>query len=438
MKKVPFYGNHEDNLHSAVAIYRILFDHFMDRKMTWEELEKMSDFQSDRPARTVTMWERMGKQGFDIRTIENRPPTLDDIDDMLADGRYIFMTLDAKALEGNKGTTVHCVLVIGKEDDEYIMHDPGLPPEPYRRVQADRLWQAMGADKSTSEVTGVKFKPKPMRADLVLANQYPIFSRAALAKLFDKGLVKFHGRILKTGEKLLSNALLDADVSSLQITDEHIDLPLLFEDDDVIVINKPAGILTHVQGPFNPEATVATFLRSRTAELTGERAGIVHRLDRPTSGVIVGAKNPRALSFLQKQFADRSVKKTYMAIVKGHLTEKEAIIDMPIERNPKAPATFRIGPNGKAATTRYRVVSESSDASLLELKPVTGRTHQLRVHLAHIGHPIIGDPLYGKGKHGDRLFLHAMSLEIMLPHEDQPRIFTAPLPNEFKEYMDHS
>jgi len=485
MKKVPFYGNHEDNMHCAVAVYRMLFDYFLDRKLTWGEAEKMSGFQPGKAAWTITMWERMSKQGFDIRMIEpfdyrayqaegdsylrtyftktqydwmvahsnileirpfigsflsqvaveQRRATLDDLDEMLDDGRLVFLTLNAKTLNGAEGYSDHAVLVIGKTADEYIMHDPGTTPRPERHVDHRTLWEAMGKDKSTSEMTGVKFKPRPMRADLVLAAQYPLYSRAALAKLFDKQLVYLDGRALKSGDKILSNSVLDADLSSLQLTDATIDLPIIYENDDVVVIDKPAGVLTHVQGPFNPEPTVATFLRKRAAELTGERAGIVHRLDRPTSGVLVGAKNPRALSILQKQFADRNVRKTYVAIVQGHLKNKEAIIDMPIERNPKAPATFRVGANGKSATTRYKVLAETSHASLVELKPVTGRTHQLRVHLAHIGHPIIGDPIYGTGEHGDRLYLHAQDLTIILPDETHPRTFTAPLPPEFEEYM---
>ncbi len=487
MKKVPFYKNHEDNLHCAIAVYRMLFDHFLDRKLDWEELEKMAGFQPDKAAWTVTIWERLSKQGFDLRMIEpfdytkymevgepylreyyspeaydwhvkhsnileiqpyipsflkevhfeQRQATLQDIDDMLEDGRLVFLTLNAKILNDKTGTSTHCVLVIDKEGDDYIIHDPGLPPAPYRHVSAKKLWQAMGDDKSTSEVTGVKFKPRKMRVDLILANQYPLFSRAALAKLFDKGVVTYGDKTLKSGDKLLSNVTLEADTSSLQITDQIIDLPILYEDDDVVVIDKPSGVLTHVQGPFNPEPTVATFVRARAAELTGERAGIVHRLDRPTSGVIISSKNARALSFLQKQFADRTVQKTYVAIVKGHLTEKEAIIDMAIERNPKAPATFRVGPNGKSAKTHYKVLKENEHASLIELKPETGRTHQLRVHLAQIGHPIIGDPLYGKGKHGDRLYLHAKRLQIILPHETKARTFSAPLPPEFNELMGH-
>ncbi|HEX8763430.1 MAG TPA: RluA family pseudouridine synthase [Candidatus Saccharimonadales bacterium] len=487
MKKVPFYGNREDNLHCAVAIYRMLFDYFLDRKISWEDMEKMSGFKPGKAAWTVTIWERMSKQGFDIRmiepfdyaryekegkpylqtylskaeyewqtknsnileirqyissflevqTVEHRRATLQDVDDMLNDGRLVFMTLNSKILNDKPGFASHAVLVIDKDDDNYIMHDPGLPPAPYRRVSAEKLWQAMGAEQTTSEVTGIKFRPRPLRADQVLANQYPLYSRAALAKLFEKGLVKHDGKTLKPGARVLSNVVLDADLSSLQVSDKTIDLPVLYEDDNILVINKPAGVLAHTQGAFNPEATVATFLRKHVTELTGERAGIVHRLDRPTSGVMVCAKNPKAMAFLQKQFADRTVQKTYGAIVEGHLKQLEAVIDMPIERNPKAPATFRVGPNGKSATTHYKVIEQNDHASLLELKPKTGRTHQLRVHLHQLGHPIIGDPLYGKGKYGDRLYLHAHTLEIVLPETGERKIFTAPLPTEFSDYMEH-
>jgi 23S rRNA-/tRNA-specific pseudouridylate synthase len=140
------------------------------------------------------------------------------------------------------------------------------------------------------------------------------------------------------------------------------------------------------------------------------------------------------LSFMQKQFSQRKVKKTYMAIAEGQFSLPEAVIDMPIERNPKAPATFRVGHNGKPSVTRYRVIADNASYSLVELTPTTGRTHQLRVHLAEQGHPIVGDPLYGSGVFGDRLYLHALSLEITVPNR-QRKVFTAPLPAEFDNFM---
>ncbi|HKU18418.1 MAG TPA: RluA family pseudouridine synthase [Candidatus Saccharimonadales bacterium] len=489
MKSVPFYGNHEDNNHCAVAVYRMLFDHFLHRQLSWEEADKLAGYKDHKAAWTVTIWERMSNIGFDIRMIEQfdyrryakegtaylheylppeeyawqiehanlldilpyiprflekvhvegRRPTLQDIDDMLEDDRLVFLTLNSRVLDNEPGFASHAVLILKRDGDDYIMHDPGSAVAdkqfPNRRVSRQKVWQAMGAEQSTSEATGIKLRPRPVRADILLATLYPDYSRAALAKLFGKGLVTHDGKVLKAGDKIKSDTLLRADVSSLAPPVEPIDLPVLYEDDDVIAINKPAGILTHAQSKTLAEATVATFLRSKSKELeSGERAGVVHRLDRATSGVIIGAKNQHALKFLQAQFAKRTVKKTYLAIVEGHPKQPEAAIDMPIERNPKAPATFRVGANGKPAVTNYKVLRETARYSLLELQPQTGRTHQLRVHLQKIGHPIVGDPLYGHGKHGERLFLHAYQLAITLP-DGEHKTFTAPLPPEFEELL---
>jgi RluA family pseudouridine synthase len=144
---------------------------------------------------------------------------------------------------------------------------------------------------------------------------------------------------------------------------------------------------------------------------------------------MICAKTPEALSWLQKQFSQRKVKKTYYAVVQGGLKVPAALIDMPIERNPKAPATFRVGSNGKPARTEYHTVRESGRHSLLELRPETGRTHQLRVHLQHLGHPIVGDQMYG-GEPAARLYLHATRLELTLPSRER-RVFEAPMPPEF-------
>jgi len=210
-----------------------------------------------------------------------------------------------------------------------------------------------------------------------------------------------------------------------------IELPVLYEDDDCVVIDKPVGLLTHSKGTFNPEATVSTWLRGRIKAMTGERAGIVHRLDRATSGVMICAKTPEALQWLQKQFSQRKTKKTYAAVVAGVMAQPEAVIDMPIERNPKKPQTFRVGTNGKPSVTAYKVIRTDGERSLLELKPTTGRTHQLRVHLTHLGHPIVGDEFYG-GPKADRLFLHAHTLELTLPSRER-RTFEVPVPPAFGE-----
>lgn len=264
----------------------------------------------------------------------------------------------------------------------------------------------------------------------VIAARHINTSRSFIKKLGDENKIKVDGEHVKAGFKLRGGERITIafDPTELdQIPD--IDIPVIYEDDDCIVINKPVGTLTHSKGVYNPEATVATFLRSRINNMDGERAGIVHRLDRATSGVMICAKNSNALHWLQKQFSLRKVKKTYIAIIAGTIEPIHALIDMPIERNPKAPATFRVGSNGKPATTEYKVEKSSEHYSLIILTPTTGRTHQLRVHLKHLGHPIVGDTIYG-GEPAERLFLHAQSLEITLPNRER-KIFTAPLPKEF-------
>jgi 23S rRNA pseudouridine1911/1915/1917 synthase len=273
------------------------------------------------------------------------------------------------------------------------------------------------------------------RLDVFVQTAMPRLSRAFVHRLCDDGKITVDGKVVtKSGYKLREGDTIVIDYDDAQLDEiPHIDLPVLYEDDDCVVINKPVGVLTHSKGAFNPEGTVATFMRDKLQDMDGNRAGIVHRLDRATSGVIICAKNTEALSFLQKQFSQRKVKKAYIAAIEGTLEPAEAIIDMPIERNPKAPATFRVGPNGKHATTHYKVIQTGARNSLLELKPETGRTHQLRVHLAHVGHPIIGDPLYN-GKPADRLYLHALSLEITLPNRER-KVFEAPLPADFAAIM---
>jgi 23S rRNA pseudouridine1911/1915/1917 synthase len=273
------------------------------------------------------------------------------------------------------------------------------------------------------------------RLDVFVAGEMPELSRAFIQKLCDMGKIVVNGNEVKAGYKLKTGDMVGVEYDLKQLDEvPEISLPVLYEDDDCLVINKPVGVLTHSRGAFNEEATVASFLRRYLKGLAGSRAGIVHRLDRATSGVMICAKNSGALGWLQKQFSQRKVKKTYVAIVQGSMREDEALIDMPIERNPKAPATFRVGPNGKSATTHYKVLQANGRYSLLELKPATGRTHQLRVHLNRLGHPIVGDTLYG-GQPADRLYLHALSLEITLP-DRKHKTFSAELPEAFARTMD--
>ncbi len=273
------------------------------------------------------------------------------------------------------------------------------------------------------------------RVDLFLTRVAPGHTRSFWQKLLEQQQITLQGKTIKANHKLRTGEVVEAQIP------EHPDflsqtLPILYEDDDVLVINKPAGLLTHAKGVINQEFTVAEFVRPRTTDGTeGNRPGIVHRLDRDTSGIIITAKNPEARRWLQGQFSKRRVKKAYTALVEGHMKEPEAIIRLPIERNPKKPQTFRVGANGKPAETQYRVEARYDHNDLLLLQPLTGRTHQLRVHLLYLSHPIVGDQAYGKAnKQLGRMFLHASSLELTLPSR-QRKVFTSPLPAELQNYL---
>lgn len=276
---------------------------------------------------------------------------------------------------------------------------------------------------------------RSQRLDQYVIQERPRLSRGFAVKLIEEGQVRVNGKTEKPGYKLKSDDVIEIDFeeSNLDVIPE-IDLPVLYEDDNVVVVNKPTGVISHARGKYWDEPSVASFIRQKVANMDGERAGIVHRLDRATSGVMVCAKNPDTLRYLQKQFGDREVKKTYTAIILGHITPQEAVIDMPIERNPKMPSTFRVGPNGKPAVTTYKVVQSSASYDQLELTPKTGRTHQLRVHLKHQKHLIVGDTLYGAPE-AERLYLHAHQLEIKLPGGILT-LFEAPLPDEFNTLME--
>lgn len=272
------------------------------------------------------------------------------------------------------------------------------------------------------------------RLDVFLVTQIPELSRSSIQKLCldDKVLVNDKVQPVKYKVKAADEVKVYFDPKDLDEIPE-IDLPILYEDDDCLVINKPAGILTHSKGSFNPEATVATFIRDKVADMDSERAGIVHRLDRGTSGVIICAKTPEALCKLQKQFSDRNVKKEYIAVIEGTLTPPEALVDAPIARNMRDPKSFQVSESGKPAQTTYKVLETASGRSLVSLKPKTGRTHQLRVHLSYLKHPIVGDTVY-KGAPYDRMLLHAKELEITLPNRER-KVFTAPVPKEFEEVL---
>ena len=280
--------------------------------------------------------------------------------------------------------------------------------------------------------------PAKTRLDLLLVEDCPQFNRSTLQSFIKDGCVTVNGKIIKKPNYEVSpSASVVLKVPEKQSAPDLKDI-LLYEDEDCLVINKPAGLLSMTKGQYTPEPTLEDY------------GLLVHRLDRGTSGVVILAKNEKTQSFLRRQFQDRRAHKTYYAIVAGIPKLPSAKIDLPITRSLKHPTTFEVSPNGKPSQTFYRVVSTRSISSttevgfdsninnkaisLLELKPITGRTHQLRVHLKYLGHPIIGDPIYSDIP-APRLFLHANSLEITIPGIPYRvrKTFTAPLPESFLE-----
>jgi len=296
--------------------------------------------------------------------------------------------------------------------------------------------------------------PPKTRLDIALQTKYPQLNRSTLKKYIKAAQVTVNDQIItKPSTPVLENDevlvhFLDSGQSaflgknegfSMAGSKEKLHFPeknvwrggqnpgnarepiIIFEDKNVIVLDKPPGLLTISKGDFNPEPTLEPY------------GHIVHRLDRDTSGVIIIAKNPKTKSSLQAQFQNRRTHKTYYAIVVGHPKLDAALIDIPIARSLKAPTTFQPDPEGREAITQYRIIRSNKKYSLLELKPQTGRTHQIRVHLAHIGTPILGDKIYGQTP-ADRMYLHATELEITIP-TSQRKTFTSKLPEDFENVL---
>jgi 23S rRNA pseudouridine1911/1915/1917 synthase len=293
-----------------------------------------------------------------------------------------------------------------------------------------------------------------LRLDRYVAEELKLLTRSQLkTKLLS---ARLNGKPVKLSRPVKSGDLLDlnwADPEPLYLVPENIPLNLLYEDARVVVIDKAQGMVVH-PGAGNRSGTLANALLYRRLCRAGLppdgavsdgpvvdrsfRPGIVHRLDKDTSGVIIAAYDDAALAFLSDQFKTRRVKKTYGAIVRGTPREKEGVINGRIVRDSRDRKRFTVSPDrsapGKPALTRYRVIRSWGAWSLLLLQPRTGRTHQLRVHLRHLGHPILGDPIYGAPdkRFSVPLMLHARTLAITLPGGEAPSLFKAPLPQRFR------
>lgn len=284
-----------------------------------------------------------------------------------------------------------------------------------------------------------------MRLDVFLAERLGLFSRsqarARILQLLVNGAPARLGRKLKVGDRV---SVAYAGPPDSDLVAEDIPLSVLFEDEQVIVLDKPQGMVVH-PGNGNHSGTLVNALLHHCGGLADSfgidtpRPGIVHRLDKDTSGVIIVAKNVAAHEMLARQFQERRVRKRYIAVISGALPAREGIIDTRIARDPKDRKKFAcVTSGGRQAITRYRLLRAfpvgAAAYGYVLLAPRTGRTHQIRVHMKYLGAPVLGDPLYARGdaRFPDAtLMLHARSLSIVIPGEREPRTFTAPIPARF-------
>jgi 23S rRNA pseudouridine1911/1915/1917 synthase len=287
-------------------------------------------------------------------------------------------------------------------------------------------------------------KSDPARLDVYLTACLPEFSRSRLQGLIRDGFVRVDGQVVvKTGRDLESGARLEVRIPPpvpSSLVGEDIPLDVVFENDDLLVVNKPAGMVVH-PSPGHDSGTLVHAALGHVPELEGiggeERPGIVHRLDKETSGLIVIAKNERSHRWLQDQFRARTVEKIYLALVDGVPPTPAGRVEAPIGRNTSHRKLMSVVPleKGREAVSEYRTLETFPDHTLLEVHPMTGRTHQIRVHMAFLGCPVAGDTVYGKRKPTvelSRHFLHAFRLKIVLPGEKTARIFEAVLPVELQ------
>lgn len=292
----------------------------------------------------------------------------------------------------------------------------------------------------------VERKDSGMRLDLyliknILAKKQSI-SRTAIQKLIKEGKVILRDKSTKANYKIKTGDLFKINFEEPKpcaIEAESIPLQIIYEDDDVAIINKPAGMVVHpAAGNYQHTLVNALLYRFKNlSRINPQRPGIVHRLDKDTSGLLVIAKNDKAHLALTQQFAKHSVKRQYTALVKGSMEFDENVIELPLGRHPKnwKKMSVAFGKTGKYAKTYYRTLKRTASASLVQLNPFTGRTHQLRVHLDFIGHPILGDNKYGRNNPFNRLALHANYLGFLHPTTLKFREFSTPIPQEFINYL---
>ncbi len=285
------------------------------------------------------------------------------------------------------------------------------------------------------------------RLDQVLVSLADEFSRNRVQNFIREGRVRVAGQIItKTGFRLEGGEVLQVSVpetAPAELIPESVPLDIIYEDADVLLLNKPAGVVVHPSFGHD-HGTLVQAVLGHAKDLRGvggtQRPGVVHRLDKDTSGLILFAKDDHSHQWFQAQFKDRKVHKTYLALTDGLPPTSKGRVEAAIGRDVRNRKRMAVVPDGRgrSAITSYTVVEKFLDHALLEVNPLTGRTHQIRVHLAFLGCPVAGDVVYGRRKSQARFprqMLHAQGLDICLPGKTEPRHFTAPLPADFEEAL---
>lgn len=284
------------------------------------------------------------------------------------------------------------------------------------------------------------------RLDKYIAQKNNNFSRTIIQKMIDEGKVLVNGKNTKSSYTVIPGDVITVEEykakEDLTLKPQKIDLEIIYEDNDIIIVNKEKGMVVH-PGNGNPDGTLANaILEKCKGSLSGIggtiRPGIVHRIDKDTSGLVIVAKNDNAHINISKQIQERKVTKTYIALVRGNIKENEATINMPIGRSLQDRKKMAVTKKGKEAITHFTVLKRYEGYTLLEVKIETGRTHQIRVHLAEIGFPIVGDMVYSNGKNPFGVqgqMLHAAKLEFIHPTTNKKITFEAPLPEYFKNIL---
>ena len=281
------------------------------------------------------------------------------------------------------------------------------------------------------------------RLDKYLLPQFPDLSRARLQKLIEDGHIRVNEMVVKPGHPVKTGDIVGITLPQEEISTplpQSIPLEIVYEDKDIVVINKPAGLTVH-PAPGHRENTLVNAILARYPDMASfngsERPGIVHRLDKDTSGLMVIARNKKAQDDLINKFKHHEVNKGYITLVKGKLEPENGVIDAPIGRHPVHRQRMAVVEGGREAKTSYRVIKYIGSYTLLEVILQTGRTHQIRVHLAAIGFPVVGDNIYGvKSPYLKRQFLHAYKLGFNLPGSGEYREFTAELPDDLQAALD--